>query len=53
MKRKEKNRSTRKVEKSKTAFSKENGSFVLCGFIGFIGAAKILDLYQVFSLCPI
>ena len=74
MKRKEKNRSTRKVEKSKTAFSKENGSFVLCGFngfffynrkgksfplvlycvikyavgfIGFIGAAKILDLYQV------
>lgn len=23
------------------------------GFIGFIGAAKILDLYQVFSLCPI
>lgn len=77
MKRKAKNRSTRKVEKSKTAFSKENGSFVLCGFngfffynrkgksfplvlycvikyaVGFIGAAKILDLYQVFSLCPI
>ena len=47
MKRKGKNRSTRKVEKSKTAFSKENGSFVLGGFKGFFFFIVSLNMQSV------